>query len=65
MQMLSPPPLEEQKRLNQEQFLCEGPSSKKECLEALKSMASEKTTRSDGLPCEFYQVFWNDLAKYY
>ena len=29
------PPLEEQKRLNQEeQSLCEGPLSKKECLEA-------------------------------
>ena len=45
------PPLEEQKRLSQEeQSLCEGPLSKKECLEALKSMASEKTPGSDGLP---------------
>ena len=58
------PPLEEQKRLSQEeQSLCEGPLSKKECLEALKSMASEKTPGSDGLPCEFYKVFWNDLAE--
>ena len=61
------PPLEEQKRLNQEdqeeQSLCEGPLRKKECLEALKSMASETTAGSDGLPCEFYKVFWNDLAK--
>ena len=54
------PPLEEQKRLNQEQSLCKGPLSKKECLEALKSMASEKSPRSDGLSCEFYKVFWND-----
>ena len=47
----------------EEQSLCEGPLSKKECLEALKSMASEKTPGSDGLPCEFYKVFWNDLAE--
>ena len=26
-------------------------------------MASEKTPGSDGLPCEFYKVFWNDLAE--
>ena len=52
------PTLEEQKRLSQEeQSLCERPLSKKECLEALKSMASEKTPGSDGLPCEFYKVF--------
>ena len=37
--------------------------SKNECLEALKSMASEKTPGSDSLPCEFYKVFWNDLAE--
>ena len=43
------------------QFLCEGPLSKKECLEALKSMASEKTSGSNGLP--FYKVLWNDLAE--
>ena len=58
------PPQENQKRLSQEeQSLCEGPLRRKECLEALKSMASEKTPRSDGLPCEFYKVFWNDLAE--
>ena len=44
----------------EEQSLCEGPLSKKECLEALKSMASEK--KPGGLPCKFYKVFWNDLA---
>ena len=46
------PPLENQKRLSQEeQSLCERTSS------------SEKTPGSDGLPCEFYKVFWNDLAE--
>ena len=58
------PYLEKQKRLSQEeQSLREGRLSKKECLEALKSMASEKKTGPDGLSCEFYKVFWNDLAE--
>ena len=26
-------------------------------------MATEKTPGSDSLPCEFYKVFWNDLAE--
>ena len=25
-------------------------------------MSSDKTLGSDGLPCEIYKVFWNDLA---
>jgi len=36
------PPLENQKWLRWRQSLCEGHLSRKECLEALKSMASEK-----------------------
>ena len=44
-------PLEEQKRLNQEeQSLYEGPLSKKGCLEALKSMASEKLQDQTAFP---------------
>jgi len=34
-----------------------GCSRKKECLEALKHMESEKTPGTDGLPAEFYNVF--------
>ena len=26
-------------------------------------MAPEKTPGTDGLPCEFYKVFWNDFAE--
>ena len=26
-------------------------------------MVSEKTPGTDGLPCEFYKVFWNDIGK--
>ena len=46
------------KKLNQtEQDNCEGLLTKTECLEALKNMACNKTSGSDGLP-----VFWNDIA---
>ena len=45
-----------------EQESCEGPLTKTECLEALKSMECNKTPGSDGLPAEFYKIFWNDIA---
>ena len=41
---------------------CEGLLTEKECLEALKDMASEKTPGTDGLPAEFYKTFWDDLS---
>ena len=52
-----------EKKLNQtEQDSCEGLLTKTECLEALKKMECNKTPGSDGLPAEFYKVFWNDIA---
>ena len=45
-----------------EQSLCEGELSIKEVLEALKSMVPGKSPGTNGLPCEFYKVFWNDVA---
>ena len=36
--------------------------TEKECLEALKTMESEKTPGTDGFPAEFYKVFWNDIS---
>ena len=41
---------------------CEGVLTEKECLEALKDMGTEKTAGTDGLPAEFYKVFWNDIS---
>ena len=41
---------------------CEGVLTEKECLEALKDMGTEKTPGTDGLPAEFYKVFWNDIS---
>ena len=45
-----------------EQKSCDGLLTKKECLEAIKSMESEKTPGTDGLPAEFYKMFWPDIS---
>ena len=41
---------------------CEGLLTKEECLQALKDMSLNKTPGSDGLPVEFYKVFWGDVS---
>ena len=48
---------------NENLYFCEGPLKSKECLEALKSMASEKSPGTDGLPSEFYKVFWEEIEE--
>ena len=48
----------------QEQKHCEGLLTASECLESLKSMESNKSPGSDGLPAEFYKVFRNDINQY-
>ena len=48
---------------NSDKLLCEGLLNRKECLDALKSMKGDDSPGTDGLPCEFYEVFWNDLAE--
>ena len=50
--------------LNEEkQKTCEGSLTEKECLATLKTMETRKTPGSDGLPVEFYKVFWKDISK--
>ena len=49
---------------NEEQTLCEGPLTQTECLEGLKKMESDKTPGTDGLPAEFYKVFWKDISPF-
>lgn len=39
----------------------EKPILLKELADALKSMANSKTPGTDGLPAEFYKVFWKDI----
>ena len=52
------PPQQNQNYLtNAEQLVCEGLLNREECLQALNSMNSDKTPRTDGLPCEFFQDF--------
>ena len=43
---------------------CEGLLTEAECLESLKSMGANKSLGSDGLPAEFYKVFWKDIHHY-
>ena len=43
-----------------EQKECEGPL-KAECFTSLKTMKANKSAGSDGLPAEFYNVFWKDI----
>ena len=49
---------------DEEKTLCEGALTQKECLEALKKMESDKTPGTDGLPAEFYKVFWKDISSF-
>ena len=39
---------------SEEQKLCEGKLTKKECLNSLKDMAPDKSPGTDGLPAEYY-----------
>ena len=44
---------------------CEGLLTARECLESLKNMESNKTPGTDGIPVEFYKVFWNDIKPFF
>ena len=41
---------------------CEGPLTETECLSSLKQMTDSKTPGTDGLPAEFYKLFWSDIS---
>lgn len=43
---------------------CEGPILESEILSALKSTKNNKSPGSDGLPSEFYKIFWQDVKEY-
>ena len=56
---------QEHPKLNQiDKENCEGLLTEKECLEAVKSMELGKSPGTDGLPAEFYKVFWKDISPY-
>ena len=48
----------------EDQQSCDGILTETECVEALKSMDPDKTPGTDGLPAEFYKLFWNDISIY-
>ena len=41
---------------------CEGLLTEGELLQAFKTMESNKSPGSDGIPAEFYKVFWHDIS---
>ena len=44
-----------------DQQMCEGKVSADECLKALNDFQNEKSPGTDGLPAEFYKLFWKEL----
>ena len=49
-------------KLNEEDMLnCEGIISKDECVSAIRTFKNDKSPGTDGLPAEFYKIFWNDV----
>ena len=54
-----------QAKLTDDQKLsCEGELSTTECFASLKTMEMGRSPGTDGLPAEFYKVFWNDVSTY-
>ena len=52
-------------KLTEEQkILCEGNITLVELKEVLKNMKHDKSPGIDGIPVEFYKVFWNDLGHF-
>ena len=48
--------------LNEEsKYSCEGALTEEECWNALKNMANGKVPGTDGLPVEFYRLFWPEI----
>ena len=49
-------------RLSQEERLsCEGQITIEECIKALDTFDTGKTPGNDGIPAEFYKIFWNSV----
>ena len=50
---------------NNKKKSCEGQLSATECLQSLKTMESDKSPGTDGIPAEFnYKVFWDDVSPF-
>ena len=53
-----------QKLTEEDKESCEGLITDSECIIAIKSMNNNKSPGTDGITCEFYKLFWNDVGKY-
>ena len=42
---------------------CEGDLTLQDCTKSLLSMSNNKSPGSDGIPVEFYQLFWDDIGE--
>ena len=49
--------------INEKRSFCEGHFTAKGYFEAFKDMAAEKSPGTDGLPCEFYKIFSEDIEE--
>ena len=56
--------LESPKLTPEQSEQCEGPITEAELFAALNSTQKNKAPGPDGLPCEFYRIFWIDLKEY-
>jgi hypothetical protein len=50
---------------NQERQLCDEFPTLHECDQAIRQLKNNKSHGSDGLPVEFYKIFWNEIKYYY
>ena len=55
----------ERKLTNEESVLLESFPTIDECRDAVFHMKANKSPGSDGLPSEFYKIFWNEISQYY
>ena len=49
---------------NEDRDKCEGKITELECIQAIKDMKNNKSPGSDGIPVEFYKIFWKIIGKY-
>ena len=50
-------------KLNEDlQSKCEGPITKEECEKIIKLLPNFKSPGTDGLPAEFYKIFWTEIS---
>ncbi len=56
--------IEIQELSQEQQLTCENDISIQECEDSISKMKSNKSPGEDGLPIEFYKVFWNEIGHF-